>query len=279
MKFSCRVLLFWLLLNDKTKSMNKNLIKNHWLVVAASGLLIGLGSCSSGYSVVSVEGGRFPMTEAYDVNPDARAEAILAPYKRQVDSIMSPVIGHSAATLTSQRPESPLSNLISDVLRRSASSIIGGEADVAVMNMGGIRNALPEGVVTFGTIYEIAPFENALCVLTMDGKTLIRLFEQIAAVHGEGLSGARLVITSDGKLVDAKVGGKSVDPRKDYTVATIDYLAEGNDKMPAFRDAKSKTFPKDKVLRDLLIDYVKQCEEKGQFVTARTEGRIKVSED
>lgn len=104
-------------------------------------------------------------------------------------------------------------------------------------------------------------------------------FEQIAAVHGEGLSGARLVITSDGKLVDAKVGGKSVDPRKDYTVATIDYLAEGNDKMPAFRDAKSKTFPKDKVLRDLLIDYVKQCEEKGQFVTARTEGRIKVSED
>jgi hypothetical protein len=47
--------------------------------------------------------------------------------------------------------------------------------------------------------------------------------------------------------------------------------------MEAFRRASSKIFPKDALLRNLLLDYVKQCEQKGQFVTSQVEGRIKVS--
>lgn len=254
----------------------KNLfLKNYVLVMAFAGLG-ALASCSSGYSLVEVDGGRIPVTAVYEEYPDAEAENILRSYKQKVDSMMLPVIGHSAATLIAERPESPLSNLIADVLRKSAASVIGKEADVAVMNMGGIRNALPEGEITFGTIYEIAPFENALCVLTMDGATLTKLFEQIAAVHGEGLSGAELAISQDGKLVEARVSGALVNPQKDYVVATIDYLAEGNDKMSAFREAKSKTQPKGMLLRDLLLDYVKQMKAKGKAINAKTEGRIKI---
>ena len=136
---------------------------------------------------------------------------------------------------------------------------------------------MPEGEITFGTVYEIAPFENALCVLTMDGATLKELFGQIASVHGEGISGAALKIDGEGNLLEAKVNGQQIDAKKTYTVATIDYLAEGNDKMEAFRRASSKIFPKDALLRNLLLDYVKQCEQKGQFVTSQVEGRIKVS--
>ena len=102
----------------------------------------------------------------------------------------------------------------------------------------------------------------------------LELFQQIAAVHGEGLSGARLVISKDGRLLRAEVGGKPVDPAKEYRVATIDYLAEGNDRMEAFKKATSRTEPQDAVLRDLFIDYVKQCEAKGVFVNAEIEGRI-----
>ena len=125
--------------------------------------------------------------------------------------------------------------------------------------------------------HKIAPFENALCVLTMDGATLKELFGQIASVHGEGLSGATLKIDVEGNLLEAKVNGRQIGAKKTYTVATIDYLAEGNDKMEAFRRASSKIFPKDALLRNLLLDYVKQCEQKGQFVTSQVEGRIKVS--
>lgn len=212
----------------------------------------------------------------YDKDPDAGAVALLKTYQLRKDSIMSPVIGHSAANLVSYRPESPLSNLLADVIKQSTAKLTGEKVDVAVMNMGGIRSALSEGEITYGDVFEITPFENALCLLTMDGATLLRLFEQIAALHGEGLSGARLVISKDGKLLEATVAGKAIDPQAVYRIATIDYLAEGNDKMTAFRDAKSKTFPADGLLRDALLNYVKECEQKGVFVQAKVEGRIVV---
>ena len=60
---------------------------------------------------------------------------------------------------------------------------------------------------------------------------------------GEGLSGARLVITKDGKLKDAKINGQEIEPDKLYTVATLDYLAEGNDGMTAFLEATERVCP------------------------------------
>ena len=169
-----------------------------------------------------------------------------------------------------------MSNLLADVVKQSAARLTGEQVDVSVMNMGGIRSALSEVEITYGDVFEITPFENALCLLTMDGTTLLNLFEQIAALHGEGLSGARLVISKDGQLLNATVAGKAIDPQAVYRVATIDYLAEGNDKMTAFRDAKSKTFPTNGLLRDALLNYVKECEQKGVFVQAKVEGRIVV---
>ena len=53
-------------------------------------------SCHSGYSLASVEGNRIEVTAALDANPDSTAIAILTPYQKTVDSIMSPVIGQSA---------------------------------------------------------------------------------------------------------------------------------------------------------------------------------------
>ena len=44
--------------------------------------------------------------------------------------------------------------------------------------------------------------------------------------------------------------------------------------MEAFKNAVSKTEPQEAILRDLFIDYVKQCEAKGVFVNADVEGRI-----
>lgn len=235
-----------------------------------------LQSCQSGYTIVSVEGGRVPITDVYDKHPDANAEATLAPYKAKIDSIMTPVIGYSAAKLTSYRPESPLSNLIADLLRSCTQQKTGVMPDVGVMNIGGIRNILNKGEITVGNIYEISPFQNALAIVTMKGDVLTELFQQIASVHGEGLSGANLEITQDGKLLKATVNGKAIDPTKSYQIATIDYLAEGNDKLEAFKKAESKTTPSDAVLRDLFIDYVRDCQAKGKFINSSVEGRIRI---
>lgn len=233
-----------------------------------------LSACGTSYSVVSVEGGKVPVTQAYDVGQDMDAWRILQPYQERIDSIMKPVIGEAARKLEAYRPESPLSNLLADILRDGAEPKAGIKADVGVMNMGGIRNLLNKGEITIASVYEIAPFENRLAVVTLKGADLLDLFGQIAAVHGEGLSGAKLVISKEGKLLDAKVEGKPVDPEKEYQVATIDYIAEGNDRMKAFKKATAKVEPENAVLRDLFIEYVKRMEAAGRCVDAEVEGRI-----
>ena len=142
--------------------------------------------------------------------------------------------------------------------------------------MGGLRNSLPQGDVTFGNVYEIFPFENSLCLLTMNGKSLMDLFVQIAKLGGEGLSGARLVITKDGKLKDAKINGQEIEPDKLYTVATLDYLAEGNDGMTAFLEATERVCPEKATIRQIIVNYIEEMEKKGKSVTATLDGRITV---
>lgn len=244
-------------------------------------LLAGISlfsSCRSGYSVVAVEGDRMEVNAELDARPDSAAMAILTPYKKTVDSIMSPVIGQSARFMDRFRPESELSNLVADILRFSASDYIGRPADVGLTNMGGLRTALPEGDITYGNIYEITPFENTLCIVTMKGALLRQLFENVARVHGEGLSGARLVISEDGKLLSATVGGKEIDDNKDYKVATLDYLAEGNDHMEAFAQVADadKLTPENATVRQLFMNYVSEQAKAGKKVDSKIEGRITV---
>ena len=247
-------------------------------IFVGSGLMVCLAlltSCDYQYTVKSVEGGRNAMTEEYD-QPVLNEEAatVFKKYQGKIDSIMSPVIGYTVKNLFKYRPESPMSNLMADLLFVSCEKCVGKKADFAVMNMGGIRSALSKGPITCGSIYEVSPFENSLCVLEMTGETVYKLFTQIASVGGEGISGANLVISKDGKLLSAKIGGKAIDMKKTYIVSTLDYVAEGNDKMTAFLDAKSKLFPKTATLRDLLMNYVKECDAMGIQIDANVEGRI-----
>lgn len=245
----------------------------------AAGFLMFTG-CHSGYSVASVEGGRIEVTAALDARPDSAATAMLVSYQKAVDSIMSPVIGQSARFMDRFRPESELSNLVADILRNAASDYIGHTVDVGVTNMGGLRTALPEGDITYGNIFEITPFENTLCIVTMKGTLLRELFENIAAVYGEGLSGARLEISKDGKLLKATVGGKEINDTATYKVATLDYLAEGNDHMSVFTKVaeQDKLLPEKATVRQLFLNYVNEQTKTGKKIDSKIEGRIIVKE-
>ncbi len=237
-----------------------------------------LSSCRSGYTVVGAEGRRIPLTAAFDSCPDTEAVRLLSPYQEAVRSQMSAVIGRAARRLESYRPESPLSDLLTDIIRQTAVRQTGTAIDVAVMNIGGIRNLLEEGDITVGDIYEVCPFENRLAVVMLAGKDLSELFRQIAATGGEGLSGAELLLTKEGRLLRATVGGHPIDPKAVYRVATIDYVAEGNDRMEAFRQALSVRFLPGCLLRESVMDYVKACTAEGRPVDAVTGRRIVVDD-
>ncbi|AVM58794.1 5'-nucleotidase [Bacteroides heparinolyticus] len=237
-----------------------------------------LASCHSSYKVARMEGGRIPVDSTWDVEPDAEAMALLAPYKQQIDSVMGRVIGSAEVSMDRFRPESPLSNLIADVLREVAMEVQGAPADMGLINMGGIRNSLSEGPITIENIFEVLPFENSLCVLTMKGTAMKLLFDNIAVRGGEGVSGIELEITKEGKVLRALVGGKPVEDDRTYTVATVDYLADGNDGLTAFMQADKRVCPQGATVRDIFTKYVERHAAAGKKITSRMEGRVIIKE-
>ena len=248
-----------------------------WIMGVAISSSLMLASCRAGYEVVSVEGYRISMDSVWDASPDMEAIALLAPYKADMDSVMNEVKGEAAVSMDRFRPESPLSNLIADVLRLSARDITGKTADMGLVNIGGIRNVLTQGPITTGDIYEILPFENSLCLLTLKGVDLRALMENIARRGGEGVSGVTMALNKEGKVLEAWVGGKPIADDQLYTIATIDYLAEGNDGMTALKRAQERICPEGATLRGLFMKYVEQQTKAGKKVTARTEGRISIT--
>lgn len=256
--------------------MRKSNIRTvQWMAPLALAITLGMSSCKTSqvYQITNIEGDKIEVTSAYDINPSAEASAILAPYKLGVDSVMGEIIGYSAHTLDKYRPESPLSNLVADVLRNAAKDVIGQPADIGLMNIGGVRNILPEGNITVGTVFEILPFENSLCVLSIQGKYVKELMNNIALVKGEGISNVNLVV-ENGKVVSALVGGEPIDENRMYSLATIDYIADGNDGMKALVKAQNRVCPEGATLRSLFLDFVKEETARGEIIDSRIEGRI-----
>ncbi len=249
-------------------------------VLMLSGVMsVGIMSCSTArWQVTSVERVRLLADSRFDASPDSRAATFIAPYKRSVDSIMSPVVGHSARYMAGERPESTLSNLLADILVWAGDKY-GEKPVMGLYNVGGIRAALPKGVVTYGDVLEIAPFENKICFLTLTGSDLLELFGNIAAVGGEGVSaGVRMEISADRRLKSVTLNGKEIAPDARYRIATIDYLAEGNDRMIALSKKTDFNSPQAESndTRYIIADYFREMEKQGKTVDAQVEGRITV---
>ena len=233
------------------------------------------------YQLTGVDRSRIIVDSRYDQNPDEAAANFLAPFKRVNDSIMGPVMGQVAHNMHPDRPESDLTNLLSDILVWAAKDY-GEEPVLGVYNKGGIRADLTKGDVTYGDILDIAPFENKICFVTLTGEQLMRLFAQIAKRGGEGVSrGTELVITKDGQLVSARLHGKEIDPAAEYRITTINYLLEGNDGMPAFAEGTNKVAPDEAKnnTRYLIMNYFRDKASRGEVVDAKVEGRIIVKSE
>ena len=244
--------------------------------------IMTIASCApKHYHLTSVDRSRIIIDSRYDHNPDEKAAAFLAPFKKVNDSIMAPVVGQVAHNMHATRPESDLSNLVSDILMW-ASRDYNEQPDLAVYNMGGIRADLTKGDVTYEDVLSVAPFENRICFVTLTGEQLMQLFRQIAHRGGEGVSkGVELVITSaniGGELVSARLHGKEIDPQTNYRVCTINYLLDGNDGMDALSKGSDKVAPQEASnnTRFLILNYFQDMLKQGVVVDAQVEGRIKV---
>lgn len=250
-----------------------SILQGLFIVLATSALLVG---CKSRHYVLQeVVPHRIEVTKALDVSPSAEAEVFIAPFRSGVDSLRAPYIGQSELYMSNGRPESLLSNWVADAFV-AIGERQGYHPDLGVCNMGGLRAAMPQGTVRRGDILAISPFDNYFTVLKMRGSDVMALFQDMAALRGEGVSSsAHLEITSDGQLKSATLAGKPIDPERTYTIATIDYLADGNDKLYSFKRAVERIDSKI-LMNELLMDYLRDLDRKGLKATAKIEGRVTI---
>ena len=237
-------------------------------------------SCKSHYEMSGISRTRIVVDKRYDAQPDAGASAFMVPYKHDVDSIMSPVVGQIARYMAAKKPESELSNLLADILMW-AGKLYQEKPDFSVYNMGGIRAAFAQGEVTYGDVLDVAPFENKIAFVTLSGEKVLELFRQMAMTGGEAVShGVQIVITSDGKLKSVRINGEEVNPQASYRVASIDYLIQGNDRLEAFKAKTDVKSPQEvsNNLRFIIMDYFREQAAKGIVVDSRIEGRCVVED-
>ncbi|MFP2961735.1 bifunctional metallophosphatase/5'-nucleotidase [Myxococcus sp. 1LA] len=153
--------------------------------------------------VVEVSGG----------TPDPETAQLVGKWKTQLDEVLGQQIGFSKAGIPQTSPQ--MSKWVAGAVR----NVLG--TDAAILNSGGIRGDLPAGAVTRGSIYSVMPFENTLLVVKLKGEDLAKqLANPNALVSGFTAAGK-------GKFKDAK--GKALDPKKEYSVATVEYLYFGGD--------------------------------------------------
>lgn len=235
-------------------------------------LLCMISSCKV-YHASQAEWYFYPIKQDTSLVADSSTQAIISPYQSQLDGSMKEIVGYCKTELTKQRPEGTLNNFFADVMRLQARKYFGVNPDMAFSNYGGLRvPSLPKGPLTVNHIYELMPFDNELVLLTIDGATLLKIFEYMAARGGEPISGANFKINS-GKPVDIDMGGSPLDLNKNYVICTSDYLANGGDDLTFLKAFKPQT--KSIKIRDAIIDYLKEYK---PTLDIKLDGRVQIKQ-
>lgn len=204
-------------------------------------------------------------------------EATISVYRDRINDIMAEPLCKSVTTMEARRPESSLTRFLSDVLLTATQEFAADNGftrpDMSLINIGGIRDILPEGPVTVGDVYTISPFENSPIVLSLDSAGVMAMLNHVAERGGEAISGVTMSI--DGTTAkNVKVCGQPLTSGKNYRLATLDYLATGGDGFSCLTDKKD--YETGVVFRDMFIHYLRRLGESGVAIDDPGNVRITV---
>ncbi|MEO1527441.1 MAG: 5'-nucleotidase C-terminal domain-containing protein [Planctomycetota bacterium] len=196
---------------------------------------------------------------------DPEIDAMVSPYREKLQAVMGEEIGTAEASIGRSRPESPLGNLIADAILHHAKSEIDPEADLALMNNGGIRlPEIPAGAITVADIYQLVPFDNRVVVLTLTGRQIETVLQSLAEQGGEPLSGVTYQLEkvtsgdkSKWKPTNIQIAGRDLELEATYKLATLDYLAGIGGELAVLKEASERQ-DGEPFLRDLMIERIRE---------------------
>jgi 2',3'-cyclic-nucleotide 2'-phosphodiesterase (5'-nucleotidase family) len=190
---------------------------------------------------------------------------------------MQRVISISEVELIKQKPESGLTNLLSDLLLKEGQnaalkSNLKIVPVVSFFNYGGIRTSLPKGEITVGKIFELMPFENEMVFIQLTGEQLQQFYDIVAQKGGDSVGGVRFVI-SNGKAKNVIIYGENLMPEKKYWMVTNDYTANGGDGLQILAQ-HSELIGSGKKIRDVIISNLEERQKEGKALVENLDGRI-----
>lgn len=244
-------------------------MKNKILLILL--LATSLASCHS-YKIVSVSGEMAKMDSTWQRSNTPLASMVQT-YKTELDAQMNHLIGVSSQFMGYGRPESLLTNFTSDVMKEYGDKHLPGGVDFSVMNVHGHRSTMPKGDIYVRNIYEIYSFDNTLTYIELKGSEVKHMFDAYARMEGAGISSNVRLEVENKKVKTVSIDGKPIDENKSYKIATLDYLANGNDNMSMFLKS-TKTVDTGITLRDIILEYIKSQTKQGKQITSKLDGRI-----
>lgn len=209
-----------------------------------------------------------------EIEEDSATAAVIAPYKENLEALMSEKIGEAAHTLTDGKTESTLGNFVADLTQVMAQKYWEDSVDMGAVTTGGLRVPIAEGDIAIGDIFELMPFENMVVVLKLNNKEMLALAAYLAERQNLALSNTTILVKNN-QVEDFLIGGKPLEENRHYYLAISDYLAGGGDDMLFLKTAE-RAVVLDLKVRDAIIEHIKSLEKNGQQVTAEIEGRVKI---
>ena len=196
---------------------------------------------------------------------DSSILSIINPYQLEIEDQMNEVLTYTKNNLTKGKPQSTIGNFVTDLCLDYA------DADICIMNNGGLRTNIDIGPISRGKIYELMPFENELVILELNKNDYMGLLQYIVQRGGEPFSGIKITIDNKGQII-SNSWPVNFELGEKVKVLTSDYLANGGDKMSFFKNKKQ--YKIGIKLRDAIIDY---CSKK-DTINITLDNRIKIQE-
>jgi 5'-nucleotidase len=164
------------------------------------------------------------------VVPDSAIAATVARYAAEIGPILDRVVATLDRPLVRGGREHALGNLVADAQRRATN------AQIAIMNNGGIRTDLAAGPVRYEDLFRVQPFGNTLVVMELSGAAILRALEHSlgGGQAGGHFSGVRVRFSPGAeagrRVTEATLdSGEPVRPDAQYRVVVNNFLAEGGD--------------------------------------------------
>jgi len=137
-------------------------------------------------------------------------------------------------------------------------------ADFAFMNLGGIRDEISKGTITYRDVFKVMPFDNQIIMAEVSGAFLKEIIEARVAGsrHGLRVAGVKVVYSKKRKNQDRvtllEVGGEPWSATKTYKITTTDFLMQGNAGLQLLTKVPEENITHYEMgLRDAIVEFIK----------------------